>query len=280
MEFMKKGEIRGAMDAMWWRDSLCGWIYGQPWHAWAGPETALHHAMSTAMAGLPSVYKVVMTLVVVTLVYGAGVLAFDKDRRTLLVFILGGPALMLLHMGTSGNKPYPWYLVPFLPGLLMLAGAAFQGLARKSITWSLVPMMVVVAAFAWISHTPRQMLRLHPIEASRDSVAAYREIMSPRSPGFDRVMGGALSMFTEAYDPAMYRVNDLAEFQQLLDSADQSQRPLYFNLGNVPFLKAHPPYTPIIEVLEDPARFSHVGHFPGLMPFTSRDVYKYLGKTP
>ncbi|WP_029190349.1 hypothetical protein [Verrucomicrobium spinosum] len=276
LEFMKKGEIHGTMDLRWWQDSFSGWVFGQPWNAWSREANPLHHHLSAAFAAHPVLFAAGTGTFLLTLVVGVWALVTDRTRRLLLIFVLAPPLLMLAHMAAGQNKPYPWYLLPFLPGLLMLVSAAASGMARWRVKHRHGLLLAVTTLFVLITAVPRDRMRHHPIEPSRESVASYRKIMSPRHPDFDKeVMGGALSMFTEAYDPAMYRADNLTEFRAVLAEADRSGRQLYFNLGDVGFHKANPTLAEVIAILEDPAQFEHVGHFSGLMPFTSRDVFRY-----
>lgn len=281
LEFLHKGEIRGTMDRAWWQDSFSGWLLGQPWLPWAPGDDPLHHCYSQALAEHPVLYGTGAMTLLLTLLAGCWALLRDRRRWFLLILILGAPLLMLAHMAAGGNKPYPWYLLPFLPGLVILLAAAanatsyLRGPSRHSL------MAAVVLLFALITIVPRQLVRFHPVEGCRESVAAYRTNMNPRNPDHDKeVMGGALTMFTEAYDPAMYRADNLAEFESLLAEADRTGRALYMNLGNVPFHREIPAYTMVMKILDDPQRFEHVGHYSGLMPFTSRDVYRYRGTSP
>ncbi|MEZ0389963.1 MAG: hypothetical protein ACAI34_22990 [Verrucomicrobium sp.] len=280
-EFLAKKEIHGVMDLRWWQDSFSGWAFGQPWHSWHHGENTLHYCLSEAFQSHPILHVAAMASLILTVLYGIWVLATDSRRWPLAILIVTAPCLMLLHMKVSGDRPYPWYLIPFLPGMLCLVSAAAGGLAKVSRDAAVAACGSVALLFAIISQVPRQTMRFHPIEPSRESVTLYRKIISPRNADFDKeVMGGALSMFTEAYDPAMYRVDNLQEFEALLAEADKSGRQLYMNLGDVAFQKSFPAYAPIIQILEDPARFEHVKHLSGLMPFTSRDVFRYYGKNP
>lgn len=281
VEFMKKKEIDGNMDLRWWQDSFSGWVFGQPWNAWSDERNPLHHHLSAAFGNHPVLFAAGMGALLLTLLAGLWALVTDRDRRLLLIFIVAPPALMLVHMMAGHNKPYPWYLLPYLPGLFMLVSAAASGLARWRVKHRGGLLLAMATLFALITAVPRDRMRHHPIEPSRESVASYRKIMSPRHPDFDKeVMGGALAMFTEAYDPAMYRADTLEEFRVILEEADRSGRQLYMNLGDLAFHKSNADLAPIIAILEDPTRFDHVGHFSGLMPFTSRDVYRYRRRLP
>ena len=137
----------------------------------------------------------------------------------------------------------------------------------------------MVLLYAFVTWDPRQLLRQHPIEPSRESVALYRKIMTPRNPDIEKeVMSGGFAMYTEGYDPALHRFRTVEELRALMAEADRTQRKFYVNVGYMRFIRSAQP--DVSAVLDDPAVFEHAGHFHGLLPYTSRDVFRYRGKTP
>lgn len=278
MEFMAKGEITGRMDALWWQDSISAWLFGQPWSPLLEESNPLRFAMSLSMQQWGPLHLAGILMFTGLLLYGLYQMACDRDRRALLVLIIGGPALMLLHAFVSQLRPYDWYLLPFLPGLLMLMGAAFQGLARWHQRTSLILLGTAFLLFIFITRVPRHLLRNHPIEASRESVASYRKITNLRNPDFDKeVISCGLAMYTEGYDPGLYRVKDVKELQALMDQADRTGKKLYVNVGFISFVRSNEAYAPACDVVQDDSKFEHVRTFPGLLPYTTRDVYRYRG---
>jgi hypothetical protein len=94
-------------------------------------------------------------------------------------------------------------------------------------------------------------------------------------------MSGAIAMYSEGYDPALHRVDDVPALQALMAEADRTNRKLYMNVGYFKFLRdpVHAPNTaPMCKIMEDPAQFEHVATLPGLLPYTTRDVFRYKGK--
>lgn len=279
LEFMAKGEIKGSMDALWWQDSISAWFFGQPWSPLLAEGNPLRFSMTLSMQHLRVLHIAGMLMFAGFLLYGLFKLAGDRDRRALLVLIIGGPLLMIAHAFVSQLRPYDWYLVPFLPGLLMLTGAAFQGLAQWNHRVSVIIMGAGLLLFVFITRVPRHHLRAYPLEASRESVATYRKITNLRNPDFDKeVISCGLAMYTEGYDPGLYRVKDVTELQALMDLADRTGKKLYANVGFMSFVRSNEAYTPACDMLEDDSRFEHVKSFPGLMPYTTREVYRYRGK--
>jgi hypothetical protein len=65
--------------------------------------------------------------------------------------------------------------------------------------------------------------------------------------------------------------------RELMAEADRSGRPLWFNCGFMRFLRTQESTAPMCKLLEDEALFEHAATFWGMLPFTTRDVYRYKG---
>jgi hypothetical protein len=119
------------------------------------------------------------------------------------------------------------------------------------------------------------------LEPGRESVALYRtEVANPRNPDIDKkLISGALSMYTEGYDPALRRFKDSAGLKELTALADSTGRELYINVGFLRFVRTGP-MKEVCDVIEDPAKFDHVATLYGLLPYTTRDVFRYRKKSP
>ncbi|MEY4484798.1 MAG: hypothetical protein RL693_2250 [Verrucomicrobiota bacterium] len=279
-EFLAKGEILGEMDMVWWKDSISAWFFGQPWSPVLDETNPLRFGMTLTMERLPLLHVAGMILFLVLLMYGIFKLAGNRQHRALLILILGGPFLMILHAYIGKHRPYDWYLFPFLPGLTILMAGAFQGLAQWHKKASFIILTTALILFMVITHVPRHHLRAYPLEASRESVAAYRKITNLRNPDFDKeVISGGLLMYTEGYDPALYRIKDVTELQALMDQADRTGKKLYMNVGFMSFVRSSDEYGPTCRILEDDSKFEHLKSFPGLLPYTTREVYRYRGKS-
>jgi hypothetical protein len=283
LEFIEKAEIKGSLDLRWWQDSFCAWLFGQPWHPWDEPENPLRYAMLLSMQKLPWLHVLSMALVVILLVAGLLKLAWSKVQRPLLHFCLGAPALMILHMSLAGDRPYDWYFTCFMPGLMVMAAAGAGALQRfvQPTPVSAGILTVIWLGYAYVTREPRSLLRDHPLESTRESVAVYRSNANPRSPEIEKdVLSGALLMYTEGYDPALRRCKDLASLQALMQEADRSNRKLFINVGYLRYMRHSPGWQETYRFLEDPVNFEHIATFPGLLPYTTRDVFQYRGRKP
>ena len=52
------------------------------------------------------------------------------------------------------------------------------------------------------------------------------------------------------------------------------------NVGFMSFVRSNEAYAPTCNLLEDASKFEHIKSFPGLLPYTTRDVYRYRSNTP
>jgi hypothetical protein len=279
-EFMARGEIHGDLDWRFWKDGLCAWCFGQPYHPWDGPENPLRYALEISMLTMPWLHVVGIALFGALLVIGLGSLCRNKSQCPLLLFALGAPAIMLLHMQLTDNRPYDWYFCPFVPGLFLIAAAGSSWFSRPG-TGRSVRMALLggtVALFAFITRDARAVLRSHPIEPSRESVSLYRTIVNPRNPDFGRgIMSGGFAFYTEGYDPALHRFHDAAGLRALMEEADRSGRKFFINTGMIGYDRDFG-FAGICELLDDSARFEHVATLHGLLRSTTREVYRYRGR--
>ena len=281
-EFMKKGEIHGTLDARWWRDSFSAWFFGQPWEPWDEPANPNRYAMLLSMKELPMLHVAGMAWMAALSVAGAVLLLKSRLQRPMVVFILGAPVLMITHMAISGNRPYDWYFCPYVPGLCALFAVAATPLMRlKSRAVGLATLVLTLCLFGYVARVPRSLLIAKPLEPGRESVALYRtEVANPRNPDIDKkLISGALSMYTEGYDPALRRFKDSAGLKELTALADSTGRELYINVGFLRFVRTGP-MKEVCDVIEDPAKFDHVATLYGLLPYTTRDVFRYRKKSP
>jgi hypothetical protein len=224
------------------------------------------------------VYGAGVLLFVAVALWGAVTLAWNAKLRPLLVLIIGAPALMIAHMALSHVRPYDWYLVPYLPGLMFLMAAAFHSFAKTPRRcWALGAMILTLALFICVTWRERRLLREHPLESSRESVAFYRPVINPRHRDIDQVLSAGLAMYSEGYDPVLYRIKDEASMRELMAEADRSGKPLWFNCGYMRYMRVQENTAPMCKVLEDDTLFEHAKTFWGLLPFTTRDVYRYRG---
>lgn len=281
-EFMKKGEIHGTLDARWWKDSFSAWFFGQPWEPWDEPANPNRYAMLLSMKDLPWLHVAGIALMAGLFVAGAALLLKNRLQRPVVVFILGAPALMIVHMAITANRPYDWYFCPYVPGLCALIAVASAPLTNlRSRAVGVAALILTVSLFGYVTRVPRSLLRAYPLEPGRESVALYRtEVVNPRHPDIDKkLISGALSMYTEGYDPALCRFKDTAGLNELTALAERSGKELYVNVGFLRFVRTGV-MKDVCQVLEDPARFDHVATLYGLLPYTTRDVFRYRKKNP
>lgn len=287
-EFMAKGEIHGTLDARFWRDGLSAWLFGQPYEPWEEPDNPYRYALQISLQTLPVLQLVGIALILALLTLGVVALLRQRFRRALVLFALGAPVVMLLHMYLGQNRPYDWYFSPFVPGLFLLAAAGADSLVGYDSSRSTMPralaqagLAMTVLLFAFITRQPRSLLRDHAIEPTREAVAAYRTNINPLNPAIDEgVMSGAFRMYTEGYDPAEYRFDTVEELQKLMAEADRSARAFYINVGFFRYLQSQPSTKPICDMLTDPAIFELQSVHYGLLHPTTRHVFRYKGKAP
>jgi hypothetical protein len=275
--FMKTGEMMGDLPLKWWRDSFSMLLCGQLWDKWAEPGHPYQTAMQVLLEKHPLL--LVVTAVFVLGIVIAGILAFLKNKawRPLLIFAVGSIAIMISHNAASGRSPYDWYLCAFLPGLIFVIAAGTMNLERLPRLMSNAALILALASFAWLTHRPRAFFREHPSEAGRESVAMAREVTNPFHPDFGKgiiLVGHPIAM--PCYDPDLIRIDTVSELTEQMNEADASGSKLFVNVNRIADWRED--RAEYCALLEKSGKFEHVGSFPGLMSYASRDVFRYRGK--
>lgn len=276
LAFMKHNQLQGSLDLAWFQNAAAYLFCGAPWHAW---DTANPLCANLARGPLPAAWAAAwIGLGAGFAALGAWNLARDADRRPLLVFLLGGPLLLLAHIILGGTRPYHWYLIPALPNLFLLWAAAWHGTStakgvRRALPFTLG--LLTIAGVHVLALPTARLLTRHPIEACRESVALTRAVTNPRHPDFNRdVITASPGMNTEAYDPAGIRFSTADELRSLIDRARHEGKPLYLNFGFRSLLQSAQP--DIFALIDDPALFEPVQILPGQFITATREVIRSL----
>jgi len=273
-EFLKQKPLPGTMDMAWFRDAACYLMSGIPWQPWSAESplcTAWAHSATWPVI-FPFAATVMVLGVAVGLVKGVMSLLKDPEKRWLLCVIFGAPVLMLVHQTASGILPYHWYLIPFLPGFILVLAAAIGRLELSSRKAVVVWMMVLISG--QVASRERRFLAQYPIEPCRESVALTRQVTNPRHSGYDEgVITSGFSFYTEGYDPGLIEFKDEAGLKELMRRADAEGKELYVNFGFKEWADLHFPQ--VMKVLGDPRLFKHEATLHGMFLASTREVYHY-----
>ena len=272
LKFLEQHVLPGSLDLAWIKDAACYLACGAPWLPWSATNP-----FSTAVRdqGLPVVLDVIVLALSWSLIaLGTKHLWSHRTQRGLILFLVGAPALMILHTIAGHTRPYHWYLIPFIPVLLALWAAGLTWvLARWAKAGLLVGIVFVFGthALAW---QQSRLLVQHPIEANRESVALTRQVTNPRNPDYGKeALTGHCIMTPGCYDPAGIRFETVADLRALMARADREHKPLFVNFG---FRELYAETKPdILALLDDRTLFDPVASLPGLFLSTSREVVRY-----
>ncbi len=274
LAFLKNNQLHGTLDPSWFRDAAAALFCGALWHPWdsANPLCASLAVRSPMPAALAAGW---IALGGLAAALGAWRLWRDAERRPLLVFLLGGPLLLLTHLLIGGTRPYQWYLIVFLPNLFLLWAAAW-GQAAGAVRRFSPSSALVLAALAGVhilALPTARLLTRFPIEACRESAALTRAVTNPRHTGYGQdTLTASPGMNTEAYDPAGIRFNSAGELRALIERTHRENKPLFLNFGYRPLLEKAQPE--IFALINDPALFEPVHTFPGQFFTATREVLR------
>ncbi|HEY5707164.1 MAG TPA: glycosyltransferase family 39 protein [Terrimicrobiaceae bacterium] len=128
---------------------------------------------------------------------------------------------------------FEWYIIYLLPGLVagVAVGAAVGGrwLAAKSRIGSLeaLPGLALVFSYGIFSQPFRSWFCTHPMEPVKEAVLAIRGTLDPNDPKQRDLLTGILLSPDDYYDPHARLIKTPEDFMNLLQTADEQNKPLY-----------------------------------------------------
>ena len=276
--FLKGERLRGDLSGSWVLETVSGLLTGIPWARWADHELALSWMRTWAAA--PWLVVLTFTAVAGALAAGVAALIGAGSRQRWLFVLLGaiGP-FMYLMARLQGNFLYPWYMVLSLPGFAILVGVGVDVLAGRVLgdkhRWVLP--VVFLALFGGVTWAQNQVLRQHPVEPMRESVAAMRTERNALTAGLPgKVLTGSACYPARLYDPAAVPLKSVADLRALMARADEQKLPLFIDFADRNFLKLRDPE--MMAVLDDVTKFVALPVFPGIHNQAERWVFRYLGQ--
>lgn len=274
----QRDQFQGTVDRDWWFDTAGFVSSGMPWRL-----QVPHHPQPAAMERLwerqpAATSGALIVLAGIALTGVLALLARSRRREGWIVaaWVLAAPALMALHVWIGEFKPYHWYLMLYLPGLIYAVALGLDAIWQRRIPSPLKrsATLLTLLSMIWLGHDKSRQLRHFPYEPCRDSVEHSREVTNPLHPDYDRrEMTAGFVMYTELYDPGAHRITSARELRELMAEADESGRALHVNYGS-PGL-ARLVAADIMKLLENPDLFELVAVLPGHKSFTSREVRRY-----
>lgn len=273
IKFMDQKMLAGDIDAAWLWDAAGSLFCGVAFSRWDPTNS-----FCVSLSNQPTPHWVAVLLVGLGLVMalvGVTTEATQKHRRWFLLFLVGGPVLMILHLIVGHTKPYHWYLIPFLPCLFFLWAAAMNQDGAKWRRWTALGSVIVcMIGIHVLAFEQAKLYTRFPIEQCRESVTEMREITNPRCPGYDQaILSAGFAMYTEAYDPGLIRFSTAEELRQFMRQSDAEKRPLYLNFGFGTFQRQTVPE--IMALIDNPSLFERIALMEGQFITTTREVFRY-----
>ena len=222
-----------AIPAGWWADTLsflgvgCGWDGSTPGNP-VNPVADGHPLRMLAVLAMG-----------VALVPGAGRAFRDPALRlvgAVAVLQVASLAVLYAYADFSRNVLLPWYGLPALPGLVLLAGlAASGGRGRRAGGWGALPVGCVGVGMATV-------LPVIVTHGKADPRGLVRVARGGDFPDQDAAPV-TLALWSDApvYDPRMRGIEDEASLRRAMDAARRDQRPLFvFTAHEERALRSHP----------------------------------------
>lgn len=276
--FLKGERLRGDLPLGWMLETGSGLLTGVPWARWADHDLAI--AWMRTWDQQPWLVAVMFVSVLAALV--AGVLALGSGsgrQRWLLVVLLAVGPFMYAMAKIQGNFLYPWYMVLALPGVALVIGAGVDSLASRFLAngcrWGLP--VAFLGLFATATWGQNQVLRDHPVEAMRESVAIMRTERNALTADLrSTVLTGSTCYPARLYDPAARPLRSAADLRALMAEADARHIPMFVNFADQVFFTRRDPA--MMALLNDRRLFEEPLIFPGIHNQAERNVFHYLGQ--
>jgi hypothetical protein len=228
----------------------------------------------------PLAFYFALGLALLLFILGSIRLWFVEPRGRWIVAVLIFPGLLTYAYAALQRKMLmEWYVGFMLQGVaaLIAAGAfwIFSPLRKFSFAGWMGPLLAVIllVAFAALSHPAREFLLTKGAERYRESVLATRPNLDPNRPENLEIITAATTQPPYVYDPRVRRAETINEYVELMREADERGVPLYVNNGFPSALKID--FPGVFAMLEDAALFEPVAYFAGIDVMLDRTVVRY-----
>jgi hypothetical protein len=270
--FLKRHALAGSLDLAWFQDAAGYLLVGVPWFSWGAGNVFSTSLRDSAL--LPGWgMMVVLGALAALALWGTSQLIRHRSSAPLVLFMIGGPALMILHAVVGETRPYQWYLLPFFPALCLLWAVGLSSCKQRTCGIMVLLLALGVHASAW---NQSRLLVQAPIEAIRESVALTRAVSNPRHPDYNRgVMTAVGIMNPGSYDPGALRFKSVEDLRGFMSQADEKKVPLFVNFGFRGLYAIELPE--VLRLLDDRRLFEPVAVLPGQFVSTTREVVRYRG---
>ncbi len=273
MFYLKAARMQGPMPAAWYGEALIWLCSGMPWHAW-DPSNPLCWSWQQFFAGHAMPVGMVPALLGaagVLIAAGIGWWKAGGIARALLPALLLFPGLFFIQMKATGGFGYSWYILPGLPGVILLA----SGLGCFPWKRSALPAGVVLAGFSYGTAKQNILQRHFPIEQMREGTMLTRTVRLATDPRIDEVMSLDIIMTTRGYDPAVLPLpgDDPDQLKKYLAEADRTKKPFFVHIGSPFFADEARPK--VMALVRNPAMFELIATLPGMDAPYTRQVFRY-----
>ena len=232
--YMQTEEASVPIGVDWVVNAAAHFLSGVPWSKSNLQNFPYPELMPYAMSH-PGLFVAVLTGIFGLIVFGYAAM-FRRPwpegpviAATLLLPGFVGFAVAKLLQQTL----FEWYLIYLLPGLVAGAavGAVIAGrwLAKKSRRdWvAMLPGLVLVLSYAAFSQPFRGWFCTHPMEPVKEAVLAIRGTLDPNDAKHRELLTGVLLSLDDYYDPHAKLIRTPQDFLNLLQEADEQNKPLY-----------------------------------------------------
>jgi Dolichyl-phosphate-mannose-protein mannosyltransferase len=280
-EYLRTSAVRGSLDGRW-LSSYFGLLFaGVPWSS-TGRQVSPYMELYPQAVSYPVAFQALVTATLIFLALGARRLILTGPLHRLVAFalLLTAPLAYGISWG-CGNYLFEWYLLFFLPGVIVLTAAgldkARQTFARKSPSLAFLVIIVFFAAYIALTTPQRRWLLHRSLQQIRESAQMTRPLLDPFAKANRDILTASFIGPPDPYDANIIIFRSVRELAEIIARADEQGKPLFVNFG---FLTtAQMRFRPILNLINDPAFFEKVAELQGFDPINDRYVYRYKPKS-
>lgn len=280
MYYLKTERMQGGVTVPWLKDALSLLATGQTWQPW-NAENPWCLSWQQSLAASPLLTWTGLGLL--GFVFLAGLVWWWRQGgvvRALMPALLVMPPLLLGQSGAMKTMLYNWYLLPGLPGIVLIGAGGLMAVAQElrpraasvpGVAWA----SLLAGLFAWGTHPQRKTLREVPMEQMREGVKLTRPVSLPSDPRLQEVMTLDILMTPRGYDPAALPLeeDDPEALKRYLAQADAANKPLFAHFGHPGLAQALRPK--LMAIFRNPAVFEPVQTLYGLDDPYTRLIFRY-----
>jgi hypothetical protein len=282
VDYLKTSAVRGSLDLRWLSSYLGLLFAGAPWSS-TGRSVSPYMELYPQAVNHPLFFAALVGALLAFLAIGTRRLLVRGPVHALVTLALLLPAPIAYAISKAcGNYLFEWYLLFFLPGVVVAIAAGLDRL-RIALSRKLgVPAAILLVAgffggYFMFTTPQRTWLLNRPIQQIRESAEATRPVLNPFAKENEHILTASFIGPPDPYDANIILFRSVHELSELMTRADAQGKVLFVNFGFLTTAQIR--FRSILNVLSDSSLFEKTADLQGFDPVNDRYVYRYKPKS-